>query len=311
MISGFILNWVYLSSEKPVVWRSFYIARAARILPLYFLTTLVMLPKPLWSMFRDGLQIVGSGYPEKLLANLLVVSGIINGWRGTINFPAWAISVEIFCYLLLIPFLFGLQGYLKKHPWQLVIFTLFAIILMGIFVWSGSIQPVQLTSGISWDYQWLVRGIVGVSCGFFVCSLYRAFRSWCPSTVLFKFIGVMLGILFVLALFLPDGIFPPHFLLYLFPLILFSTAADVGPVSAVLTLRPLQWLGDRSYSIYLCHIPLITCFAEVLASRHLSWIHPSHKMNFLVMIVVVLIVADLSYRYFETPCRDYLRNRKK
>src|SRR5580698_8586607 len=44
LLSGFILNWVYLSGPRPLDWRSYLMARVARILPLYYLTMLMFTP---------------------------------------------------------------------------------------------------------------------------------------------------------------------------------------------------------------------------------------------------------------------------
>src|SRR5262249_34547649 len=91
ILSGFILNWVYLpSDDRRVPWRSYLQGRAARILPLYYLTMLVCLMLSLYSIARHGHALVGEHFPLKVLLNLFLLSGIVWGWRGTLNVPAWS-----------------------------------------------------------------------------------------------------------------------------------------------------------------------------------------------------------------------------
>jgi peptidoglycan/LPS O-acetylase OafA/YrhL len=114
ILSGFILNWVYLSSEAPLNWASYIRARVARIIPLYYLTAALFLPVPLYSILKHGFAYVGLDYPRTLLLNAFMISGIIDGFHHTINAPAWSISVEFFCYLALFPPLVCLNRFILK-----------------------------------------------------------------------------------------------------------------------------------------------------------------------------------------------------
>ncbi|MGD0167508.1 MAG: acyltransferase family protein [Gaiellaceae bacterium] len=70
--------------------------------------------------------------------------------------------------------------------------------------------------------------------------------------------------------------------------------SQVG-VSRLLGLRPLVWLGDISFSLYLWHWPLIV-FAKAL--------YPYHPTGTaLVAAAVSFLPAWLSYRYVENPIR--------
>ncbi len=94
VLSGFILNWVYLSHTDSLHWPSYLRARVARIIPLYYLTTFVYLPISLYSWFRHGISYVGKDYPGILLSNFLIVSGILDGFRQRLTFlpgrSAWS-----------------------------------------------------------------------------------------------------------------------------------------------------------------------------------------------------------------------------
>ncbi|MFZ9482329.1 MAG: acyltransferase family protein [Ilumatobacteraceae bacterium] len=68
----------------------------------------------------------------------------------------------------------------------------------------------------------------------------------------------------------------------------------VGPLS-LLTLRPLQWIGTRSYSIYLWHFPFL-----VLAERRWG---PLGGSGVLAAVAGAVIVATLMHRWVEDPLR--------
>ncbi|MBE0472552.1 MAG: acyltransferase, partial [Methyloprofundus sp.] len=68
---------------------------------------------------------------------------------------------------------------------------------------------------------------------------------------------------------------------------------------AKLTVNPIaQWLGDRSYSLYLWHWPLVV--ALYFAGLQNDWLWVSGA------IVLSLILAHLSYHLVEVPTRSYL-----
>ncbi|MCR6713325.1 MAG: acyltransferase [Demequina sp.] len=69
----------------------------------------------------------------------------------------------------------------------------------------------------------------------------------------------------------------------------------VRPAGRLAAWQPLQWIGDRSYSIYLWHWPiLIVVVGTASATRSLA--SPT-------IVVLTLLCSWLSYRFVETPLR--------
>ncbi|WP_422648795.1 hypothetical protein OJJOAM_000540 [Cupriavidus sp. H18C1] len=66
--------------------------------------------------------------------------------------------------------------------------------------------------------------------------------------------------------------------------------------------KPLVWFGERSYSIYLCHLPIILVTRE--AMQRTIGLEPTIA-NVIVAIVsaggLIAVAADLSYRWIELP----------
>ncbi|GAA3203443.1 acyltransferase family protein [Microbacterium terregens] len=85
-----------------------------------------------------------------------------------------------------------------------------------------------------------------------------------------------------------------------------AIVAGVWPGSVfgpAIDVRPLRWIGDRSYGIYLWHWPLLVLL--VAGIQHTSpdagvpvWLGG-------IALALTLVAAELSYRLLETPVRRY------
>ena len=60
----------------------------------------------------------------------------------------------------------------------------------------------------------------------------------------------------------------------------------------------LKWFGDRSYGIYLWHWPI---FVLMRSGIDIQWPEP---IAFVAKIAIVLVIADVSYRFVEMPIRQ-------
>ena len=80
-------------------------------------------------------------------------------------------------------------------------------------------------------------------------------------------------------------------------LALVLAAANPTPLATLLAVRPLRWLGSRSYGVYLWHWPLIV-FATRIAAPERAVLAGT------VAVLVAVAAAELSFRYVETPMRQ-------
>ena len=74
-----------------------------------------------------------------------------------------------------------------------------------------------------------------------------------------------------------------------------------SPLRTVLDLPVLRWVGQRSYGLYLWHWPVI-----LIVEADLDWAQRSsddYLWSRLWCVVVTVAVADLSYRFIESPVR--------
>jgi peptidoglycan/LPS O-acetylase OafA/YrhL len=71
-----------------------------------------------------------------------------------------------------------------------------------------------------------------------------------------------------------------------------------GRLQCIFTWRPLEWVGERSYGIYLWHWPLLVLFGQALPAAVPDW------MVSTVTFIVTMACAALSYRYVEAPIQQ-------
>ncbi|WNC91071.1 acyltransferase [Paraburkholderia sp. FT54] len=73
---------------------------------------------------------------------------------------------------------------------------------------------------------------------------------------------------------------------------------------------PLVWLGERSYSVYLCHLPMILFTREVMArTTGLSVNFRNIVFGAVLAGSLVIICGELSYRFIEVPFQRLVRER--
>ncbi|MDO4797420.1 MAG: acyltransferase family protein [Coriobacteriales bacterium] len=70
-----------------------------------------------------------------------------------------------------------------------------------------------------------------------------------------------------------------------------------SPMARFFSLKPLVWVGQRSYAIYLWHYPILELLNPLNATTGTPW------WKLLLELVLILVISDLSYRFVEQPFR--------
>jgi peptidoglycan/LPS O-acetylase OafA/YrhL len=108
---------------------------------------------------------------------------------------------------------------------------------------------------------------------------------------------VALCILFAFADTLPE-------IAFAFPIafafLVLAISADTGPLPRALKLKLFQTLGQRSYSIYLMHMPLLLIFENL--SKRAHGVMPL-TAALLAYVVVLYVVSGWTYQWVENPFR--------
>jgi peptidoglycan/LPS O-acetylase OafA/YrhL len=90
-----------------------------------------------------------------------------------------------------------------------------------------------------------------------------------------------------------------------------AASRDQGVIVVPPGLRTaMLWLGARSYSVYLCHIPIWMAVIDVSQRLHLDS-QRSVPARIAVGLVCTMIAADLTYRWVEVPLQVRGRDRAR
>ena len=120
-------------------------------------------------------------------------------------------------------------------------------------------------------------------------------------------IAAVIAIVAIMAIPSRDPLVVPAFVL-----LVATMWTDRGLLPRLLACRPLLWLGDISYSIYLNHVPLMTILAFVWAPAE-ARLGLSPELARIIWIVlvyaIVLAVSHLTFNHVERPARQWLARR--
>ncbi|GAB4020462.1 acyltransferase family protein [Spirosoma koreense] len=316
MLSGFIMVHVYGTTfSRDIRWpafRRFMWARFARIYPLHLVSFLCMLGFYAWyqsshtlTPFDHVLYDLGTIPSQLLLLQGMGVNRFLS-W----NAPSWSISTEWWMYTLF-PWLLRLF----RHPARWKSLVILLVILAGYLFILYYLRPVSTAASpypdptkrhsldVTYDYGF-IRCLLGFLLGMLLHQLYATNWGY-PLLNRSVLVGlVSLLILLTLSLPLPD-IIPVS----LMALLVLLSAYNRGLANRVLTLKPLLFLGDISYSLYLMHLPLLYGML-VYAQRFASFRQPHGWMGVwaysLGFVGLMLLVATLTYRLVELPARRKL-----
>ena len=79
--------------------------------------------------------------------------------------------------------------------------------------------------------------------------------------------------------------------------LVFLTTHPALRIGKLLSAKPLVWIGERSYGIYIWHWPIFMLLRPGIDN---SW---PENLNTLVRFVLLFVVSDISYRLIELPIR--------
>ncbi|MGP5612859.1 acyltransferase family protein [Corynebacterium variabile] len=82
--------------------------------------------------------------------------------------------------------------------------------------------------------------------------------------------------------------------------VMMTVLRDAGPVAWMMRIRPLRYFGERSFSLYLWHWPVIV-FLEAKMQQPGS--DTPDWLVGLIAVVISLVLSEASYRFVENPLR--------
>jgi len=306
-ISGFLIVTLLLRERDAagrIDLKQFYLRRTLRIFPIYYLlvgflfllavTTYGHSPKT-WEAYKWSFPVF-----------LLYLQDVVPIFMGVL-FHTWSLSMEEQFYLAwpsierfvrrawIVPLLVALIAFN-----QLFNFHVFDQQIVGVYGTDGLRRPLFLIT-----FTPILLGVLAAHVmhdprsGQAVTAVLK--NRWMPPLLL---ASAALVVQYAVEL---RGL-PYAAVHLLFCLALVAMVVNPrGVFSRTLQSRPLAWLGSISYGVYLYHTMIIWLIDRVCSARH---IHLSPFQLFVLVSVLSISVAALSFRYFEAPIMR-MRQRKR
>lgn len=337
VLSGFLLFMPYAKSllfaQQLPSWRTFYLRRALRILPGYYVALCLLIV-----LFNHEYLAPAHLKDLGLFASFLMDSTPQTYQK--IDGPFWTLAIEWQYYMLLplIALAFSwivCRGHTVSQRLWLTI-----VCLIGMMVWGVCTRAFGLyymahpaaTFLVSRPalnvFLWFTYGISGkyyedFAVGMLVCTLYIASRNASVDNGITEFLrcryswfwGIGVAVLFFMAAWsaIPG-------LDFLRPIIgAHAQATELGfalgfalCILAVLfgsfnykhflSWRPICWFGDISYSLYIWHIPLLVLFMNVVIKKipDLNF-YEALALYWLYAWGIIVPLVFLFYRIVEVP----------
>ena len=278
--------------------RTFLYHRFARIFPIYWICTTIILAAYL---YHPAWVNAASGHQVNILASYL----LIPTHRNMLVLQGWTLSYELYFYLVFF----------------LLLFTPERVAHRLLIVWAALIALLNLFGAISYQpILWVLvsPGALEFIGGCFIFYLIRS-RKLHPAAGVLLLTAAVLWIAAVIfynasvhqwdinAIEGRGWIRTP--LYGVFAALLLLGAIELERSGVVSYLRIFQSVGDWSYSIYLFHILVLGVVARSIHALA-PGLHYPILLDALISIPLVLLVGYLSYTWIERPLMDLLRKHR-
>ena len=326
VLSGFILAWCYHRSfgtatgeARTRTTRRFWRARFARVWPLHAAMFLAFVPlavleagTSVTALFTTALQ----GALNLTLLHAWWPFGGPDGLADTFNAPSWTLSVEALFYLLFPAIAALLVHRLRWGVAQLALLALGGWGLLGLVgaLLSGTDRGEWVMRVL--PATRLVDFVVGVALGLIVVQrlqrahLHARAEPAAPSRGWTLLEGATLAaacaspLVWALAASerLPETLGTSWFHLPTIAAAILVVSLERGAISRrVLAWRPLVWLGEVSYAMYLVHLFIVlAAYRAGLYDMVGPWAASA------LLVIVSIAVSGVVHERFEKPARARL-----
>jgi peptidoglycan/LPS O-acetylase OafA/YrhL len=291
LLSGFILVIAY---EKQITQNnlsviSFYVKRLARIYPLYLLSLLLTLSYHFF--VHNNHSHLGLKLPFELF--------MVQTWfyPGSINYPDWSISCELFFYLLFPIYILKLKNvpinYALLMALTLIVFTVLMSYLLDGFSFLS--LKTDLKGGYLYQHP-IVRFPVfflGNVLGFMYLKNIEIPKKY---NILMLILGSVCIAFWTLKPVAYGLSIKQLGLLLIYTSLIFSLFQHESWANKYLVNKGFMLLGEISYGVYLLQFPV--------SSFVFSFTHKLSPINqFLLFLIVLVGFSYCTYEYFEKPFR--------
>jgi peptidoglycan/LPS O-acetylase OafA/YrhL len=307
VLSGFLIGGILLDArQSPRFFKTFYIRRAYRILPLYAaLLTLYSVRYIPWQGILGPLRSLSES-PIPWLSYASFTQNIWMAWLGTFGIitmtVTWSLAVEEQFYLT-VPFVIHKIGNSR------LILVLLSV-LLGAPLLRTSLH-LFFRNGNFAAYVLMPCRADALCLGVLVALLVRMPRTWKSLVSRRSAICWATGFLFVgLAAVASKGhefstpmvtIGYSALALFYTGCLLITVTAQSGRLVRTLCNPLLMQLGVLAYCTYLIHVPVIEVCRRILGLRFTYASETTQFVGGLIGVILTLVVAKFSWHFFERP----------
>lgn len=239
---------------------------------------------------------------QHLLAHLTMLHGAIPDTLlpqtvFTFSGPLWSISLEWQFYLVA-PFLIAALNWFKQPYWQVLLLCCLVVLLRVVTYrfWPDGGAPAFLPLRL----ELFVLGIL--------CAIGWEHVKTTDWKIL---LAGMIAIAILFITLLHYGTFPILLWLGVYVTAAMGNRFQITRiVNGWLKVAPAQWIGQRSYGLYVLHMPIVLVLAHFVLLPLSKYIgqYGMFALSLLMIIPLVLAVAAFCYRYIETPTIAWARD---
>ncbi len=306
VLSGFIMSIAYFQVDRAnqVEFKKvkYWVARFARIYPVYLIALLIIVTAKYKTLGEDW---------DVLLSHIFLVQSWVPGYPITLNTPGWSLSVEAFFYICF-PFL--IFWVYKNGVKQLAIFSIVLWIATQFLLTFQLNSEAYVPKNHLHDFIYynpamhLSSFLLGMLCGIYLKHTQHKQTNDNGLLLILSFSVIFLLIwarsylenILNIKLAFTNGLLAPAFLLFIITL-----ARHQGVVSKILCNPKLVLLGEASYSLYILQKPIHGIYDKIIVPR----ISLNETLHFYIFLALLIILSILSYKYFETPMRFFIRKK--
>ncbi|MFM7022848.1 MAG: acyltransferase family protein [Flavobacteriales bacterium] len=302
-LSGVVLSVSYWEAEK-VSFTSFLKKRMARIYPVYIaaiaLTVLILL--------------IGSGLPpvRHIISQTLMLDAWYPPFCLKLNGPSWSLSVELFFYCMF-PFCFR---FFKNRPFKILVISALSLWILT-HTWDLFFSKNLYNFSFDNEHVFLFLNsfplihfntfLFGVMAGVYILKMKSSGRRYGYGP-LFTWLSGLLILLVLISFASGTRLFTSHLntgiLCPVFMLITMGLAMDESIISRLFSAKPLEYLGNASYAMYLLQFPLLMIFLKLTGLQKLD------TLSFYGYALFLTVLSCLTYSIYEKKMREWILRKR-